>query len=84
MEACNHNTFSQAIISSVSEAGIAFQNVTSIVSDSAAYCNKAYKDVLSTVYPKSVHVLCLTHIVNLVAEVFYRYKDFSHTSMGKF
>ena len=80
MEACNHSTFSQAIIQSVSEAGIAFENVTSIVSDSAAYCKKAYRDVLSAVYPNSVHVLCLAHIVNLAAEVFHHHSDFSHTS----
>ena len=36
MEACNHSTYSQAILSCASEAGISFQNVTSIVSDSAS------------------------------------------------
>ena len=80
MEACNHSTYSQAIISCASEAGISFQNVTSIVSDSASYCKKAYRDVLSSVYPKSVHILCLAHIVNLAAEIFNNYKDFSHTA----
>ena len=80
MEACNHSTYSQAIISCASEAGISFQNVTSIVSDSASYCKKAYRDVLSSVYPKSVHILCLAHIVNLAAEIFNNHKDFSHTA----
>ena len=80
MDACNHSTFSQAIISSVSEVGITFHNVISVVSDSAAYCKKAFKDVLSAVYPKSVHVLCLAHIVNLSAEVIHHHKDFTHTS----
>ena len=61
MEACNHSTFSQAIISSVSEVGITFHNVISVVSDSAAYCKKAFKDVLSAVYPKSVHVVSGTY-----------------------
>ena len=46
-----------------------FDDVTSIVSDSAVYC--IFKDVLSAVYPKAVHVLCLAHIVNLSAEVFH-------------
>ena len=71
MEACNHSTFSQAIIRSVSEAGISYQNVTSIVTDSAAYCKKAYKEVLSAVFPELAHVLCLAHVVNLAAEVFH-------------
>ena len=61
MEACNHSTFSQTIISSASEAGIAFQNVTAVVSDSAAYCKKAYRDVMFAVYSNSVHILCLAH-----------------------
>ena len=80
MEACNHSTYSQAIISCASEAGISFQNITSIVSDSASYCKKAYRDVLSAAYPKSAHILCLAHIVNLAAEIFHHYKDFSHTA----
>ena len=50
------------------------------VSDSASYCKKAYKDVLSAVYPTSVHMLCLAHIVNLAAEISHHYKDFSHTA----
>ena len=43
MEACNHSTYSQAIISYASEAGISFQNVASIISDSTSYCKKAYR-----------------------------------------
>ena len=79
MEACNHSTFSQAIIRSVTDIGITFEQITAVVSDSAAYCKKAYRDVLSAVFPNSVHVLCLAHIVNLVAEVFHHHRDFSHT-----
>lgn len=30
-------------------------------------------------FPGSVHVSCLAHVVNLAAEVFHQYKDFSHT-----
>ena len=80
MEACNHSTFSQVIISSESEFGITFHNIISIVSDIATYCMKAFKDVLSAVYPKSVHILCLAHIVNLSAEDFRHHNDFTHTS----
>ena len=56
MGACNHSTFSQAMIKSVTDVDIAFDNVMAIVSDSAAYCKKAYRDVLSVVFPKSTHV----------------------------
>ena len=77
MEACNNSTFSQAIIQSVTVAGIAF---IAIVSDSAAYCKKAYRDVLSVVFTKSTHVLCLAHVVNLAAEIFKHFGYFSHTA----
>ena len=80
MEACNHSTFSQVIISSESEFGITFHNIISIVSDITTYCMKAFKDVLSAVYPKSVHILCQAHIVNLFAEDFLHHNDFTHTS----
>lgn len=70
MEACNNSIFSQAIIQSVTGAGITFDQVTAIVSDSAAYNKKAYQDVLSIVFTKNQHVLCLAHVINLVAEVF--------------
>ena len=80
MDLCNHSTFSQAIIKTVSEVGVAFNNVISVVSNSAAYCKKAYRDVLSVVYPKSLHVLCIAHIVNLASEVFHHHTDFKHTS----
>ena len=80
MEACNNSTFSQAIIQSVTGAGIAFDQLIAIVSDSAAYCKKAYRDVLSVVFTKSTHVLCLAHVVNLAAEVFQHFSDFKHTA----
>ena len=80
MDACNHSTVSQAIIKSVSEIGIDFDHVIAIVSDSAAYCKKAYNDVLSAIFPNSMHVLCIAHIVNLVAEVVHHHADFQHTS----
>ena len=52
----------------------------SVVSDSVAYCKKAYRDVLSVVYPKSLHIPCIAHIVNLASEVFHHHTDFKHIS----
>ena len=65
MESCNHCTFSQAIIiQSVTDIGIEFSHIA-VVFDSAAYCKEAYGEMLSAVFPNSVHVLCLANIVNL-------------------
>jgi hypothetical protein len=80
MDACNHSTLSQAVIKTVSNVGINFNQAISIVSDNAAYCKKAFKDVLSAVYPNSLQVLCIAHVVNLVSEVFHHHSDFKHTS----
>lgn len=62
------------------EVGMAFDYVIAIVSDSTAYCKKAYRDVLSAVYPNSLHMLCITHMVNLTAQVFHHHANFQHTS----
>ena len=78
MEACNHSTFSQAILKSLADTGISFNQVSGIVTDSAAYCKKAVREVLSVVLPNSTHILCLAHIVNLAAEVFHKYHYFQH------
>ena len=80
MGACNHSTLSQGITMAVTNVGIMFEDVMAIVSDSAAYCEQAYRDILSAVFPHSTHVLCLVHIVNLAAEVCHHSPDFQHTS----
>lgn len=47
-----------------------------MVTDNAAYCLKAYWEVLKGVMPNSVHVTCLCHVINLVAETWQHYKYF--------
>jgi hypothetical protein len=49
---------------------IAFCDVIVFDTDNAAYMKKAYKSVLSPLFPNSVHITCLAHIVNLVGESF--------------
>ena len=80
MVACNNATFSQAIIKSVSDVGIKFEYVTAIVSDSAGYCKKAFKDVLSVVFSNSIQVRCLAHIVNFASEIFHQHSYLKYTA----
>lgn len=80
LEACNHATFSQGIIRAVSDMGISYDSIMAVVSDSAAYTRKAYREVLSAVFPKAVHVRCMAHIVNLVAEIFHHHPVFKFTA----
>lgn len=67
-------------VKTIRNIGINFNQVISIVSDNASYCKKAFKDVLSAVYPNSLQVLCIAHVVNLVSEVLHHHSDFKHTS----
>ena len=78
MEACNHATFSQAILKSLGDVEISYHQVHAVVTDSAAYCKKAFKDVLSAVLSNSTHVLCIAHIVNLASDVFQKHEHFHH------
>ena len=82
MEACKHSTFSQAILKSLSDTGISFNQVSGIVIDSAAYCKKVVRKVLSIVLHTYIpithtHILCVGHM-NLAAEVFHQYHYFQH------
>ena len=88
LEACNNVTFSQGIIKAVTDMGIqydsvmavVYDSVMAVVSDSAAYTIKAYREVLSVVFPKSLHVRYMAHIVNLAAEVFHHHSMFQFTA----
>ena len=70
LEACNNVTFSQGIIKAVTDMGIQYDSVMAVVSDSAAYTIKAYREVLSIIFPKSLHVRCMAHIVNFSSRSF--------------
>ena len=87
MQACNHATLRQAVIQAVTSIGIEFKDVLAVVTDSAAYCKKAHREVLSAVFTDSVHVLCLAHIVNLAGDIFQKWPEFGRiatlTSMVK-
>lgn len=80
LDACNHSTLSRAVIQAVTSVEIDFTDVIAFVSDSAAFCKKAFREVLSPIFPNALHVLCLAHILNLAGDVFVKWPDFSHTA----
>lgn len=63
----NNKTVSQAIVKTVHDYGIDFDNVRVFNSDNVGYMKKAFSDTLSCLFPLSVHITCHSHIVNLVA-----------------
>ena len=56
LEACNNVTFNQGIIKAVTDMGIQYDSVMAVVSDSAAYTIKAYRELSSRSFPLSFHV----------------------------
>ena len=48
-------------LKSVADVELPFDQIHAVITDSAAYCKKAYREVLS-VFPHSIQVLCLAHI----------------------
>ncbi|XP_036978819.1 uncharacterized protein LOC119033181 [Acanthopagrus latus] len=77
MDRCNYSTVSQAILASLHSNSLDLNDAWAVVTDNAAYCLKAYREVLKGVMPNSVHVTCLCHIINLVGETWQHYKYFS-------
>ena len=66
------------IMKCVSEVDLLYDWIQALVTDSVVYCKKAYREVLSPLFPHCTHVLCLAHVVNLAAEVFEKYNNFHH------
>ena len=66
----NHLTISQSVIATLRDFSIAFNDVVSFNTDSAAYMVKAFKSILSPLYPMAVHITCMAHILNLIGDSF--------------
>lgn len=80
MDSCNYSTVSQAILQSLHNNQVDLNDILAVVTDNAAYCLKAFREVLRGVMPNSVHATCLCHIINLVGETWQHYKYFSEVT----
>ena len=58
----------QAIVTCLNKYHIKHEDVNGFVSDNAAYCKKAVKEILIPLFPNAVHICCLAHIINLVGD----------------
>lgn len=70
LEKCNHSTVANAVVSALNDFGVKQEDVISFDSDNAAYMLKAYKSALKALFPNSIHVTCLAHIMSLIGEAF--------------
>ncbi|XP_065096737.2 uncharacterized protein [Paramisgurnus dabryanus] len=72
LEECNHSTVSKAVVKCLHEYNIDNDDVVVFNTDNAAYMKKAYKAALQSLFPNSIHVTCLAHIMNLIGSAFRR------------
>uniref|UniRef100_H3AKS8 DUF659 domain-containing protein n=1 Tax=Latimeria chalumnae TaxID=7897 RepID=H3AKS8_LATCH len=70
LDAVNHSTVSQAVVKAANEYQIDYESILVIDTDNASYMKKAFDSVFSTLFPNSIHITCLAHIVNLIGESF--------------
>ena len=77
----NNRTVSQAVVKTVHDYGIEYDNVHVFNSDNGSYMKKAFCDTLSCLFPYCIHITCHSHTVNLVASDFK--KEFEVTKFVK-
>lgn len=73
LEECNHSTVSMAGVKclqgyNIDNDDVVVFNILVVVS----YMKKAYKAVVQSLFPNSIHVTCLAHIMNLIGGAFRR------------
>ena len=64
LEACNSTTVGQAILTTIIEYGISYNNIRLLMTDNARYMKKCSQEVLSPVLPNMVHGTCWAHILS--------------------
>lgn len=84
LEQCNHSTVSMAVVKCLQEYSIDNEDVIVFNTDNAAYMKKAYTAALKSLFPNSVHVTCMAHIMNLVGSAFRRPFDQLNSFMLSF
>ena len=83
IEKSNNITASQAVVRVVTDFHINFNNVLVFNSDNVAYMKKAFEDTLRVIFPNAVHVTCMAHITNVLADDFKKPFKLSITAFVK-
>ena len=71
LDQSNHSPIATSSMNSLQilwQEGILYSNVLCLISDAAAYMRRSYRDILAPMFPKSVHVTCVAHMIHNVAE----------------
>lgn len=70
LSASNNKTISQAVVRTVHEFGIDFDNIRVFNSDNVSYMKKAFNETLCNLFTLAVFIPCNSHVINLVASDF--------------
>lgn len=70
LTATNNRTVAEAVVKTVNEYNIDYDDVLVFNSDNVAYMKKAFNETLSCLFSSCVHITCNSHIINLVASDF--------------
>uniref|UniRef100_H3AKW3 DUF659 domain-containing protein n=1 Tax=Latimeria chalumnae TaxID=7897 RepID=H3AKW3_LATCH len=70
LSSVSHSTVTQAVVKTILEHGISFNDVRVFDTENAPYMRKCYSDVLQALFPNSVHITCLAHITNVLVSEF--------------
>ena len=70
LQVVNNTTIRQLVVQILTEWSIPFPAPRLLLSDSAAYMKKCYRDVLHPLMPQLQHNACPAHILNLIRLVF--------------
>ena len=75
LDKCNHSTVANAAVNALNDFGVKPEDVICFDTNNAAYMLKVYKTAHKALFPNSIHVTCLAHIMNPFGEVntFMRY-----------
>ncbi|XP_078469389.1 uncharacterized protein LOC144732027 [Lampetra planeri] len=70
LEQCNHSTVSMSVVRCLQEYSINNEDVIVFDTDNAAYMKKAFTAALQSLFPNSIHITCMAHIMNLIGNAF--------------
>ncbi|KAL7394851.1 hypothetical protein ABVT39_005418 [Epinephelus coioides] len=84
LEQCNHSTVSVAVVKCLQEYSINNEDVIVFDTDNAAYMKKAFQAALQSLFPNSLHITCMAHIMNLIGSAFRKPFDQLNSFMMSF
>ena len=69
-EPLNRTIVSQQVISTCPNLALPFDNIRSFTTDNASYLKAAWNNLLKAVFPNAVHMICISHTMNIVIRDF--------------